>query len=95
VAPARGQRAWPTLESALGRDGERVLAVLPIEVLRATVARALALPHERAVALRVDPGRLVLLRVTASGFALRRSNVRAPDTSPGTALPDGAAGSAR
>lgn len=88
-------RAWPVLEEALGRGLTSVLVVLSREVLLASVAQALALSHEGVAALRVDPGRLVLLRDEPGGISLRRSNVLAPETNPGTALPDGGRARAR
>ena len=85
---AMAERAWPALERALGR-GPRVLAVLSYDVLRVSVACALGLEFARSIALRVDPGRVVLLRDDPIGWVLRRSNVLFPEESSGTALPSG------
>lgn len=81
-------RAWPALERALGR-GPRVLAVLCYDVLRVSVACALGLPFARSTSLRVDPGRVVLLRDDPIGLVLRHSNVLFPEENSGTALPSG------
>jgi hypothetical protein len=90
-----GERAWLALETVCARAFPRLLAVLPHDVLGATAARALGLGLPGAAALRVDPGRAVCLRDDPIGIVLRRSNVLAPETSSGTALPGGFAGSPR
>jgi len=85
---ALADRAWPVLERALSEHGPaRLLFVLELEVLLALVSRALSIPPTHFDALCVDPGRLVLLRDDPIGFVLRRSNVRAPESVSGTALP--------
>ena len=86
---ALAARAWAPVEAGLARGLARVHCVLPFELLRLVVARALGLTPQGAAALRVDPGRAVLLRNAPSGLVLRRSNVLAPDAGAGTALPDG------
>lgn len=100
AAPLEGfeslaERAWRPLGAALERGAGCVLAVLSPAVLTAVAARALGLPRQGASALRVDPGRALLLRTGAAGLVLRRSNVCAPETDAGTALPDGRSGGAR
>lgn len=82
-------RAWALLVAALEAGEGPILAVLPAELLGLVVAEALGFPLERAGALRVDPGRAVLLRDDPLGIVLRRSNVRAPELAPGTPLPSG------
>lgn len=92
---ALSRRAFAPIGAALGRGLAGILAVLSPEVLTAVAARALGLPRQGAAALRVDPGRTLLLRAGAVGLVLRRSNVCAPETDAGTALPDGRTGGAR
>lgn len=84
-----GERAWPPVEQALGGGHARILAVVGLDVLGVLVGRALSIPPERRGALRVDPGRCVLLRDDPIGLVLRRSNVAAPRIGSGTALPGG------
>jgi hypothetical protein len=84
-----GARAWSVLATALTRGPARLLAILPHAVLLAAVQEALALAPPGPAALRVDPGRLVLLCDAPGGILLRRANVLAPEGDPGTALPDG------
>lgn len=83
------ERAWPALERALERAHPRFLAVLPGDVLRLCVACAIGYAFARSSALRVDPGRGVLLRDDPIGWVLRRSNALAPQEGTGTALPSG------
>lgn len=79
-------RLWPEIEARV-RGGARVLVVLGDGLLQTVVALALGFPPSRAGALRVDPGRGVLLRAEPAGILLRRSNVRAPEVATGTSLP--------
>jgi hypothetical protein len=96
---ALAARAWSALEASLGAGPSPIpgpiLAVLEPEVLGLAVARALGFPLERARALRVDPGRGVLLRDDPIGIVLRRSNARAPERASGTPLPSGRPEAAR
>lgn len=92
---ALAERAWGPLGAALERRPAVLLAVLAREVLQAVAARALGLSAQGARALRVDPGRALLLRSGPAGLVLRRSNAQAPETCAGTALPDGRTGGAR
>jgi hypothetical protein len=92
---ALAERAWPALERAVGRAEPRILAVLSYDVVRLGVACALGYPFARSTALRVDPGRFVLLRDDPIGWVLRRSNALSPAESSGTPLPSGSPGDAR
>jgi hypothetical protein len=89
-AEALAARAWPALERRLEHRCGRVLAVLPLDVLRACLARGLGFPPAHAARVRVDPGHAVLLRDEPLGLVLRRSNVLSLDERSGTALPSGA-----
>jgi hypothetical protein len=82
-------RAWPALERELALGHARILAVLSHDVLRVSLARALGFPLARARSVRVDPGRVVLLRDDSLGIVLRRSNVLSPEELAGTPLPGG------
>ncbi len=86
---ALAERAWPALERSLERARPRILAVLSYDVVRISVACALGSALARSTALRVDPGRIVLLRDDPIGWVLRRSNVLFPVESSGTPLPSG------
>jgi Histidine phosphatase superfamily (branch 1) len=88
-------RAWPLLERCPERAQPRILAVLSYDVVRLAVACALGYPFARSTALRVDPGRGVLLRDDPIGWVLRRSNMLSPEDSSGTPLPSGRPGDAR
>jgi len=87
---ALAARAWPVLEQALAGGHARILAVLSHDVLCVSLARALGFPLARARSVRVDPGRVVLLRDDPIGVVLRRSNVLSPEELAGTPLPGGA-----
>jgi len=103
LAPARegeadaalAERAWPALERAAERAQPRILAVLSYDVVRLGVACALGYALSRSNALRVDPGRFVLLRDDPIGWVLRRSNALSPVESSGTPLPSGRPGDTR
>lgn len=84
---ARVARAWPAFEFARAHGHPRALLVQPQTVLLALFARALDLALEQPPRVRVEPGHGVLLRDDPLGLVLRRSNVRAPLESSGTALP--------
>ena len=87
--PAVPEAALAALAERLRAGGGRVLALLPAPEVPVLVARALGLSPARAAYLRVDAGRLTLLRAEDEGFVLRRANVLAPERDSGTALPTG------
>ena len=72
-------RAWSLLERALLQGGAGILCVLPPDLIRILAALLLGIPPARSRALRVDPGRAVLILNGELGFVLRRSNVAAPE----------------
>jgi len=90
--PRGAEAALATLLQGFEAGASRLLAVLPPAELAALVAHALGLGPERAAVLRVDPGRLTLLRHEPDGLVLRRANVLAPESESGTALPTGRRG---
>lgn len=87
--PAEPRAALEVLVAALEAGSGRIVAVLPPREAAALIACALELAPERAGALRLDAGRLCLLRDDPDGFVLRRANVLAPERTSGTALPTG------
>ncbi len=72
------RRAVSALTEALAADDPCLLCALSSEVLRGLSARLLGIEPARSHALRVDPGRAVLLIDAPHGFLLRRSNVASP-----------------
>ena len=74
-------RVWPVVERAIeSRPGGTVVLATHYNVIRVIAGIALGLAPPRTFALRVDPGRAVLLEDGPRGFVLRRSNVAAPTT---------------
>lgn len=85
-------RAWPVLAAASARAaGSTVVLVAHYNVIRTLCARALGVEPARSFALRLDPGRSVLLVDAAAeprggrteappvaGWLLRHANVRDP-----------------
>jgi broad specificity phosphatase PhoE len=70
-------RAWPALEARLEPGGPVVVAT-HYNVIRVIVACALGVPPARSFALRVDPGRLVLLHDGPEGWRLLTANTDHP-----------------
>lgn len=73
-------RALPVLERAVdgGRGGAPAVLVTHYNVARVLCAVALGMQPARSFALRVDPGRGILLAHGEHGWSLARSNVLAP-----------------
>jgi probable phosphoglycerate mutase len=81
LVAARANRA---LDDVLARHaGGVVVLATHYNVLRVLVAGALGIPPERSFALRVDPGRSVLLVDGPERWLLLGSNVWDPAASPG------------
>lgn len=72
-------RVVPLIDQALAEGGGGTLvAVTHYNVMRVFAAAALGMPPERSFALRIDPGRALLLLDAVGGWQLFHSNVRGP-----------------
>jgi broad specificity phosphatase PhoE len=72
-------RVLPALDQGLERAAGGTLAVTThYNVIRVVAAAALGVPPVRSFALRVDPGRALLLVDTPEGWHLHHSNVHGP-----------------
>ena len=72
-------RIAPVVRSELEElDGGRLLVTTHYNVIRVFALCALGIPAESSFALRVDPGRLVVMRDDPAGWRLLHSNLASP-----------------
>ena len=91
------RRAWRALAEPLAASLRCLVVTTHYNVIRVLCATALGIPAARSFALRVDPGRAVLIEDSPGGWRLHHSNVSSPLAATARdagAGPEGAGGAA-